>query len=273
MLSRRNNILNEKFPGIAAAVQKLDDGSILDGEIVALDAEGRPSFNLLQHRKENSQAIVFYLFDLLAFRGRDLRALPLRQRRELLKEACENAEEPLRLSLPVNAAPKDLIHAVRAQGLEGIIAKRIDSRYESGERSGNWIKFRVNRGQELVIGGYRPGKTSFDNLAVGYYNDAGKLIFIAKIKNGFTPNVRKQVFEQFRGLETKTCPFDNLPEPKNARRGEALTAEAMKNYRWLKPKLVAQVEFTDWTSADHLRHSRFVALRDDKDPKDVNREC
>jgi ATP-dependent DNA ligase len=97
-------------------------------------------------------------------------------------------------------------------------------------------------------------------------------MFIAKIKNGFTPNLKKQIFEQLRKLETRTCPFDNLPEPKTARRGEALTAEAMKNYRWVKPKLVAEVEFTDWTAADHLRHSRFVALRDDKAPEDVRKE-
>ena len=178
----------------------------------------------------------------------------------------------MRISPILDAAPKDLVSAVKAQGLEGLIAKRIDSRYESGDRSGAWVKFRVNKGQELVIGGYRVGKDNFDNLAVGYYDERNRLIFIAKIKNGFTPGLKKQIFERLGKLETKTCPFDNLPEPKTARRGEALTAEAMKNYRWVKPKLVAEVEFTDWTAADHLRHSRFVALREDKDPKDVRKE-
>ncbi len=130
----------------------------------------------------------------------------------------------------------------------------------------------MNKGQELVIGGYRLSKDNFDNLAVGYYDERDRLVFIAKIKNGFTPGLKKQIFDHLRKLETKICPFDNLPEPKAARRGEALTAEAMKNYRWVKPKLVAEVEFTDWTAADHLRHSRFIALRDDKDPKDVRKE-
>ena len=133
-------------------------------------------------------------------------------------------------------------------------------------------QFRVNKGQELVIGGYRIGKNDFDNLAVGYYDDRGRLIFIAKIKNGFTPDVKRQIFERLQTLETKVCPFDNLPESKTARRGEALTAEAMKNYRWVKPKLIAEVEFTDWTAADHLRHSRFVGLRDDKDAREVRKE-
>ncbi|MCU1291555.1 MAG: dependent ligase, partial [Bryobacterales bacterium] len=143
---------------------------------------------------------------------------------------------------------------------------------ESGERSGQWVKVRVNRGQELVIAGYRPGKDRFDALAAGYYDDTGRLIFAAKVKNGFTPEVKRQIFDRFAGLETPTCPFDNLPEPKDARWGEALTPAAMKKFRWLTPKLVAQVEFTDWTSAHHLRHARFVGLRDDKDAKDVFRE-
>jgi bifunctional non-homologous end joining protein LigD len=272
LLSRRNHAFNDKFPLVADALKQLEDGLILDGEIVALDAEGRPSFNLLQHKKENAQAVVFYLFDVLAFRGRDVRELPLRQRRELLDQAIRSAHQFLRVSAVLSAVPQELIPAVESQGLEGIIAKRSDSRYEAGERSGNWLKYRVNKGQELVVGGYRVGKNYFDNLAVGYYNQHGKLIFVAKIKNGFTPDVKKQVFERLRGLETTICPFDNLPEPKSARRGEALTAEVLKKYRWVKPRLVAEVEFTDWTAADHLRHSRFVGLREDKDPKEVRKE-
>jgi bifunctional non-homologous end joining protein LigD len=272
LLSRRNNTLNDKFAAIADALLQLEDGLIVDGEIVALDAQGRPSFNLVQNHKANAQVIVYYLFDVLAFRGRDLREIPLQQRRAFLDEAFRNVSEPLRLSATLDAAPQDLIRAVKSQGLEGVIAKRVDSRYESGERSGAWVKFRVNKAQELVIGGYRIGKNYFDNLAVGYYDDAGKLIFIAKLKNGFTLDQKREVFERLKGLETKRCPFDNLPEPKNARRGEALTAEAMKNYRWIKPELVAQVEFTDWTTADHLRHSRFAGVRDDKDAREVTKQ-
>jgi bifunctional non-homologous end joining protein LigD len=237
-----------------------------------LDANGRPSFNLLQHHKANAPIIVCYVFDVVAFRRRDVRQLPLQQRRGLLEEAFQNADEPLRLSAALEAAPQDLIAAVKAQGLEGIVAKRVDSRYESGERSEAWVKFRVNKGQELVIGGYRARKNHFDNLAVGYYDDAGKLIFIAKTKNGFTPDVKKQVFARLRPLETKVCPFDNLPDAKTARHGEALTSEAMKKYRWVKPKVVAEVEFTDWTATDHLRHSRFVGRRHDKDASKVHKE-
>jgi bifunctional non-homologous end joining protein LigD len=272
LISRRDNVLNDGFPRISAALQAMEDGLILDGEIVALDAQGRPSFSLLQHHRDNAEAIAFYAFDAIAYRKRDLRGLPLRQRRDVLNEVLQGAQEPIRISPVIEAKPDELISAVRSQGLEGIVAKRWDGSYESGERSGRWVKYRVNRGQELVIAGYRPGKDQFDALAAGYYDDAGRLIFVAKVKNGFTPDVKRQIFERFSGLETPTCPFDNLPEPKGARWGESLTPAAMKKFRWLKPKLVAQVEFTDWTSAHHLRHARFMGLRDDKDAKDVHRE-
>ncbi len=271
LLSRRNNSLNGKFPSLADAASQLEDGLILDGELVALDSEGRPSFNLLQHHRKNSE-IVFYVFDILAYRGRDLRELPLQLRRQLLDAALANANDPIRLSAVLNAPAEQVIAAVRKQGLEGVIAKRTDAPYESGARSGRWVKFKVNRGQELVVGGYKPsGKDHFDNLAIGYY-DQDRLIFIAKLKNGFTPASKDEIFARFKGLDTKVCPFANLPEPKNARRGEALSAEAMKKYRWLRPELVVQVEFTDWTAANHLRHSKFVAVRDDKDPREVVHE-
>jgi ATP-dependent DNA ligase len=212
------------------------------------------------------------VFDLLAFRRKNVMAVPLRDRRELLKSrVLAPAADPIRYSETLEASADDIIAAARQYGLEGVIAKRATISYEPGKRSGAWVKYKVNKGHELVIGGYRPGKHGFDNLAVGYY-EGKKLIFIAKIRNGFTPEIKQQVATRFKELETEECPFANLPEPKTARRGEALTAAAMKNYRWLKPELVAQVEFTDWTDANHLRHSRFVALRDDKDPKEVVRE-
>jgi bifunctional non-homologous end joining protein LigD len=123
-----------------------------------------------------------------------------------------------------------------------------------------------------VVGGYIPGPHIFDSLLVGYYAEPERLIFNAKVKNGFTPALRHEVARRFDGLETTACPFANLPEPANARRGEALTAAVMKKCRWLKPKLVAQVEYTEWTEGDHLRHSKFAGLREDKAPEEVVRE-
>ena len=163
------------------------------------------------------------------------------------------------------------IAAAKNAGLEGVIAKRTDSRYESGERSGAWIKYKTNKGQELVVGGYKPGPNGFDYLLVGYY-EGKNLMFIAKVRNGFTPALRRAVAANFARLRTSKCPFANLPEPANARRGEAITAEVMKKIQWLRPKLVAQIEFTDWTTNNHLRHSRFIGLRNDKQARDVIKE-
>ena len=153
-----------------------------------------------------------------------------------------------------------LVVAAKNAGLEGIVAKRRDSRYEPGKRSGAWVKFKLNQDQELVIGGYIPGTRGFDALLVGYYQ-SGKLIFCGKIRNGFKEaGSKERVLTKFKGLGTTKCPFDNLPEPPNARRGLALTAEAMKQCCWLKPKLVAQIGIREWTSDGHLRHATFSRL-------------
>jgi DNA ligase D-like protein (predicted ligase) len=268
LLSRRNNALNSRFPAVAAALNALESGTIVDGEVVALDEHGKPSFNRLQH---GGATVHYFAFDLLAWKNKILTGLPLKQRRILLKQALANVGEPVRVSETLAADPEDLVRAAREQGLEGLIAKRSDSVYEAGQRSGAWVKLKVNKGQELVIGGYLSTAGCFGSLLVGYY-EGKKLIFIAKIKNGFTPKLKQDLCQAFRKYETTTCPFANLPESKNARRGEALTADVMKRCVWLKPKLVAQIEFTDWTDANHLRHSRFVALRDDKAAAEVRKE-
>ena len=271
VFSRRGNKLNARFPKIAKSFGRLPNDTVLDGEIVALDDRGYPSFAALQNSQSGRESVYFYVFDLMKLRGQDVRALPLKERRQLMEEAIGRLGDPVRVSLIFNADPSELLSATRNQGLEGIIAKRIDSSYESGERSGAWVKYKTNKGQELVIGGYKPGSNGFDSLLVGYYENKS-LLFVAKIKNGFTPVLRRKLAERFKTLETKTCPFANLPEQKNARRGEALTREVMQRMRWLKPQLVAQIEFTEWTTNNHLRHSKFVGLRDDKRAREVVRE-
>jgi ATP-dependent DNA ligase len=143
--------------------------------------------------------------------------------------------------------------------LEGLVAKRNDSKYEPGLRSGAWQKMRVNQGQELVIAGYTPSTKNFDALVIGYY-EGSKLIYAARTRNGFTPASRVELFQKIKPLEIKECPFANLPEKHAGRWGAGLTAAKMTDCRWLKPKLVGQFEFVEWTSDGHLRHSRFVAL-------------
>jgi bifunctional non-homologous end joining protein LigD len=266
--SRRGNTFTKQFPLIARAGNGLEPDALIDGEIVAIDDDGRVSFNLLQHHRSKAQAIQFFAFDLLVYKGRSLSGVALETRRELLMEALNTVGDPIRLSEAFETAPADLIRAAKEHSLEGILAKRKNSLYESRKRSGAWLKYRINRGQEFVIGGYTPGHP-FDALIVGYY-EGEKLYYVGKVRNGFVLQVRREVYRKFKGLDIDSCPFGNLPEKR--RTMWALTKEEMKNCQWLKPELVAQIEFAEWTPDNHLRHSRFVALREDKDPSTVSRD-
>ena len=165
----------------------------------------------------------------------------------------------------------DLIASIKAQGFEGLVAKRRDSRYESGLRSGASQKMRVNRGQEFVIGGYTIGKKTFDALIFGYY-EGDRLIYAARTRSGFTPAIREHIARKLRRLETTHCPFANLPEARSGRWGQGLTKEKMADCRWVKPELIGQFEFLEWTADNHLRHSRFMGLREDKPARDIRRE-
>jgi len=272
IFSRRGNNLNSMFAPLVSAFSFLPDDIIIDGEVVVLDEEGRPCFSALQHSQFTPESLHFYVFDLVAFEGRDLRKLPLAERRRLLEDhALQGMRDPVRLSEVFDATPKQLIAAAKQAGLEGVVGKRANSTYESGERSGAWVKYKTNKGQELVIGGYKPGTNGFEYLLVGYY-EGKDLIFIAKIRNGFTPSLRRDVAKHFATLRTSECPFDNLPEKASARRGEAITRDVMKKIQWLRPSLVAHIEFTEWTKGNHLRHSRFIALRSDKRAAEVVKE-
>ena len=164
-----------------------------------------------------------------------------------------------------------MLSAVGEQKLEGVVAKRRDSTYQPGKRTGAWAKYRVNRGQELVIGGYIPGPYGFDSLIVDYHR-GDDLVYVARVRNGFVPASRRQVFAKIRGLVSANMPFANLPDEKESRWGDSLTAEKMKQCVWLVPKIVAQIEFLEWTAGDRLRHSTFGGLRDDKDPRMVVKE-
>jgi bifunctional non-homologous end joining protein LigD len=197
--------------------------------------------------------------------------LPLEDRKEILRSRvlCKLAD-PIRESPELEATLPELIQSVKAQALEGLVAKRRESRYEPGQRSGAWQKMRVNQGQEFVIAGYTPSARSFDALVFGYY-EGDKLIYVARTRNGFTPASREKLFKRIKGLEIAQCPFANLPEAKSGRWGVGLTAEKMKECRWLAPELVGRFEFLEWTADNHLRHSRFMALREEKKAKDVGR--
>ena len=270
--SRNDNDFNRRYPAVLRGLAKLPDETVIDGEIVALDEEGRPSFNALQNSIGSETSVVFYVFDLIVLSGRDVSAEPLTARRALLeRKVLPTLADPVRYAGILEASLRDLIHAVKTQGFEGLVAKRCNSRYESGLRSGAWMKMRINRGQEFVIGGYTIGTRTFDALVIGYYED-GRLMYASRTRNGFTPALRQQLFKKFRGLEIAECPFVNLPEARSGRWGQGLTKEKMADCRWLKPVLVGQFEFVEWTADNHLRHTKFIAVRDDKRANEVTRE-
>jgi bifunctional non-homologous end joining protein LigD len=270
--SRNDNDFSAVYPAITKALASMPDETVIDGEVVALDPEGRPSFNLLQNFGSSKTPLIFYAFDVLVLAGKDVMGETLETRRGLLEDkVLSKLDEPIRYSPELQADLKTLIKSVKVQGFEGLVAKRCDSKYEPGLRTGAWMKMRVNAGQELVIAGYTPSPKNFDALVIGYYQD-GKLMYAARTRNGFTPAPRAELFKKIKPLEIGECPFANLPEKKAGRWGAGLTAAKMAECKWLKPVLVAQFEFVEWTEDAHLRHSRFMALRDDKKAKDVRRE-
>ena len=246
--------------------------AVVDGEVVALDADGRPSFQALHHSTTAGLSVVFYAFDLLHLNGKDLTRAPLDDRRAALRQVVSATGDPaLLLSEPLPGTPAQIASAVQRLGLEGVVAKRRRSAYAAGRRSDAWVKVRFARRQEFVIGGYKPNATNFDSLLVGYF-DGAKLVCAGKVRSGFTPNLRIEVFRELRPIEATRCPFVNLPSTKTSHWGEGITAEEMETLHWVKPLRVAEVSFAEWTRDGSLRHAAFVGLRGDKAPRDVRRE-
>ena len=273
VLSRNEKDLTGMYPTVAAAGLMLRaDQAVIDGEIVALSEDGRPSFQALQHRSSHpNHRIVFYAFDALHIDGQDLMAEPLTKRRARLPEVIAD-DATIRLSQELPGSVSDIVQALRAAGVEGVVAKRKQSAYRPGERSDDWVKLKLERQQEFVIGGYRSdGETSFDALLVGYY-DGDELLFAGKVRAGFTQYVRRDVLGKLKPLRISECPFANLPDPDVSRWGAGVTAEQMREMRWTRPELVAQIRFVEWTAENRLRHAAFLGLRFDKSAREVRRE-
>lgn len=270
LFSRHRKSFNQKYPYIVEALGDLPNGTVIDGEIVALDDSGRPEFNLLQNYRRDSDRIRYFVFDVLCHKNRDVTRLPLVERRELLR-SLKFQSPRIQFVEYLETSAANMLAAVKEQGLEGVVAKRKDSLYQPGRRTGAWVKYRINQGQEFVVGGYFPGAHGFDSLIVGYYR-GDNLVYVARTRNGFVPASRRTLFEKLRPLIAPSCPFVNLPEKQPSRFGRELDAATMKKAVWLRPSLVAQIEFLEWTEADRLRHSKFVRLREDKRARDVVKE-
>ena len=272
LLSLKEKDLTRDFPSVAEAVRAIHAGTaLIDGEIVAVDSKGCPSFQALQNRASLGPGwqIVYYAFDLLNFEGADWTKIPLHHRKDKLRQILQDSG--VRYNDNLSGAPQKIIKTIEAAGLEGVVAKRRDSLYRAGTRVTTWLKLKLDKAQEFVIGGYKPDAGSFQSILVGCY-DGKELLFAGKVRQGFNPHVRAKLLESMRPLRTRNCPFDNLATSRTSHFGEGITAVEMKELCWLKPKLVAQISFTEWTNYGLLRHATFEGLRDDKEPHSVVRE-
>jgi bifunctional non-homologous end joining protein LigD len=276
--SRNHKPLGADYPEVVAALAKLRcRDAILDGEIVALDAAGRSRFQLLQGRDLGARPpLRFYVFDLLRLDGEDLAALPIEARQDRLAGWLgKKPPEPLALSPWFDTEPAELLAAARKQGLEGIVAKRPGSRYEAGRRSGAWLKCKILEEQEFVIGGFTPpegGRSHFGALLVGYHANEG-LVYAGKVGTGFDQAMLAELHARFVRRRRVSCPFANLPLRRRPRFGRGMTESEMRKVTWVRPDLVAQIRFAEWTDDGLLRQPVFLGLRKDKTAAEVRREA
>lgn len=276
--SRNQRSFAADYPEVVAALGRLGcQDALLDGEIVALDAQGRSRFQLLQQLAAAVErpAIYYYVFDLLRLDGRSYVDKPLEQRRAALEKLMAGAPEPLRLSPGFKTTPAKLLRQVQRLGLEGIVAKTPGSRYEAGRRSGAWLKCRVSSEQEFVIGGFSPpggGRRYFGALLLGYY-DGKKLKYAGKVGTGFDERHLAELHGLMVARPRRGCPFVNLPSGNGSRFGEPMNAATLAKMTWVRPELVCQIRFAEWTEEGRLRHPVYLGLRRDKLAREVVREA
>ena len=263
LYSRNFISFNEKFSTIVKGLEGLEEGTVLDGEVVLLDKEGRSHFQLLQnflHAHESAGALKYCVFDILFYRGKDLRALPLIERKKILKKVLARAPKVIFYSDHVFEQGVTFFKAATKRQLEGIIAKDGQSPYLS-TRSKYWLKIKTHLRQEVVIGGYtapRNSRKKFGALIVGVYQD-GILMYSGHVGGGFNQNSLKEIHELLKPLIVPKSPFSMA-----IKTNEAAT--------WVKPKLVCEVSFQEWTQDGLMRQPIFQGMRTDKLAKNVKRE-
>jgi bifunctional non-homologous end joining protein LigD len=271
LISRNEKNLTHDYPMVVGALRTIQEKAVvLDGEIVALDENGRPSFQALQHRSTEGLVLTYVAFDVLTIGSRSLISEPLLVRRKQLASLLSGSG--VMQSEPLPGTPETIERAIRDFGLEGVVAKRDDSTYRPGQRTDAWVKVKFSPRQEFVVGGYKSNGRSIDSVVVGYY-DARRLLFAAQVRNGFTPHLKAELRQRLEPHEVMKCPFANLPNSEGRSRwGSGITAEDMAKFHWVKPREVVEVAFVEWTLDGVLRHPRFIGFRSDKRPKDVHRD-
>ncbi|MGB7575307.1 MAG: non-homologous end-joining DNA ligase, partial [Thermodesulfobacteriota bacterium] len=261
LYSRKGISFNKKFFPITEALGKLRFDAVLDGEVVVVDEQGRPDFQMLQHYQDSGSGhLLYYVFDLLYFRGHDLTGLPLLRRKEFLKKILPSTPK-IRFSDHVWKEGVLFYNVAKEKGLEGIIAKHSQSVYEAGRRSRQWLKVKMQLTQEAVVAGFTEpggGRKYFGALVLGVY-EGDALMFIGHVGGGFTANNLRDIRGQLDPLVQKECPFTLKPETNSP-------------VTWVKPELVCEVALSGWTEDGVMRHPVFLRLREDKAAREVVRE-
>lgn len=262
LFSRNNLIFNSRFPSLIEELNQLPIEACLDGEIVVVDEKGKPSFQLLQNFSRQPKGhLIYYVFDLLYLNGRDLRNIPLIQRKELLKSILPENHSKIKFCDHVYKKGTSFFKEVAKMGMEGIIAKLISSPYLEGKRSKNWLKIKTHLRQEMVICGFTSPKGSreyFGSLLLGVHVD-GVLKYAGHTGTGFDHHKLNYIYSRLSPLIQSKCPFKTKPKTRGA-------------VTWVKPELVCEISFAQWTEEGIMRQAVFVDLRDDKKPKDVIKE-
>jgi bifunctional non-homologous end joining protein LigD len=260
--SRNGLPLEQKFPAVAKALSKLKlRSTILDGEIVAVDENGIPRFQLLQRfQKQPTAPTLYYVFDVLWSDGEDITAKPTMDRRPVLELIIEPTAG-IQVGTYVEGEGRTLFDLTKEKGMEGIIAKRKDSIYRPGKRTSDWLKIKARLQQEFVVAGFTEGKGSRKNLGallLGAYRN-GRLHYFGHSGSGFTKKGIQDALKRMKPLFTEKSPFENPPR-------------IPEKVQWVKPKLVCEVTFAEWTDDEQMRQTVFLGWRDDKDPREVVKE-
>jgi bifunctional non-homologous end joining protein LigD len=258
LYSRNGNSFNTSYPIVYNELKKLKHDMVLDGEIVIINEEGKSDFQKLQHYEDNTQyPIRYYVFDLLFLNGQNVQGLPLIQRKELLRKALpKNAV--IKYSEHILTKGKDFFAAAKKQDLEGIMAKKAASQYHPGVRTNEWLKIKHHKSQEVIIAGFTAPTGSrqyFGALVLGIYME-GKLKYVGHTGSGFNDKDLKNTYSLLKPLIQKDSPFDEV-------------VKTNMPVTWVKPKLIGEIKFTEWTNDKKMRHPIFLGLRDDKSLKEI----
>jgi bifunctional non-homologous end joining protein LigD len=262
LYSRNFISFNEHFPPIVEALKKLNLRVVLDGEVVVVDKKGKSHFQLLQNYLEHEKQgqLTYYVFDILSYNGKNLCSIPLSKRKKILKKILPK-NKWIKYSDHIPQHGVKFFKAAQKMNVEGIIAKDATSPYRPGKRTLEWQKIKIHMQQEAVIGGFtepRGGRKKFGALVLGVY-EGDKLIYIGHTGGGFNYESLSMVYEKLKPLIQKNSPFETVPKT-NA------------PVTWVKPKLVCEVTFAEWTQDGHMRQPIFLGLRLDKNAKEVKKE-